>query len=83
MDGLFHERPEGQARVGRESRRGARGGNGVPQGSPVAPILFTAYLTGVFNNVEGACPGVQGLSFVDDVAWWAEGSRKRSRGDAE
>ena len=21
--------------------------------------------------MEEACPGVQGLSFVDDVAWWA------------
>jgi len=46
---------------------------GVPQGPPVAPILFTAHLSGVFDQVEAACPGVQGLSFVDDVAWWADG----------
>jgi len=38
---------------------------GVPQGSPAAPILFMAY-------VENECPGIQGLSFVDDVARWAE-----------
>jgi len=50
---------------------------GVPQGSPVAPILFTAYLSGIFNHVEERCPGVRGLSFVDDVAWWAEGKTEK------
>jgi len=30
---------------------------GVPQGSPVAPILFTAYLSGIFDQVEAACLG--------------------------
>jgi len=50
---------------------------GVPQGSPVAPILFTAYLSGIFDHVEERCPGVQGLSFVDDVAWWAEGKTEK------
>jgi len=29
--------------------------------------------SGVFDYVEEAFPGIQGLSFVDDVAWWAEG----------
>jgi len=24
--------------------------------------------------VETAIPGVQGLSFVDDISWWAEGA---------
>ena len=23
--------------------------------------------------MEEACPGVHGLSFVDDVAWWVDG----------
>jgi len=50
---------------------------GVPQGLPVAPILFTAYLSGIFDQVEAACPGVQGLSLVDDVAWWADGKTER------
>jgi len=43
----------------------------------VAPILFTAYLSGVSNFVEEACPGIQGLSFVDDIAWWAEGKSEK------
>jgi len=47
------------------------------RGSPVAPILFTAYLSGVFDHMEEACPGIQGLSFVDDVAWWAEGKSEK------
>ena len=46
---------------------------GIPQGSPAAPILFVTYLTGIFEEVEAAAPGVRGLSFVDDISWWAEG----------
>jgi len=47
---------------------------GIPQGSPVAPVLFTTYLSGIFDRVETAVPGIQGLSFVDDISWWAEGA---------
>jgi len=46
---------------------------GVPQGSPAALILFVTYLSGVFDEVERRVPGVRGLSFVDDIGWWAEG----------
>ena len=46
---------------------------GVPQGSPAAPILFVTYLSGIFEAVEKAVTGVSGLSFVDDIGWWAEG----------
>jgi len=42
---------------------------GIPQGSPVSPILFTVYLSGLFGYVEEWAPGVKALSFVDDVAW--------------
>jgi len=45
----------------------------VPQGSPVASILFVTYLSGIFDVVEKAAPGVSGLSFVDDIGWWAKG----------
>jgi hypothetical protein len=51
---------------------------GVPQGSLAAPILFITYLSGIFAEVERAVPGVRGLSFVDDIGWWAEG-----KGDQE
>jgi len=47
---------------------------GIPQGSPVAPILFTTYLSGIFDKVEEAVPGIRGLSFVDDISWWADGT---------
>jgi len=47
---------------------------GIPQGSPAAPILFVTYLSGIFDEVEAAAPGVHGLSFVDDISWWAEGA---------
>jgi len=48
---------------------------GVPQGSPVSPVLFVIYLSGLFNRVEEKeeeC-GSEGISFVDDVAWVVEG----------
>ena len=28
-------------------------------------------------QVEAADPGVRGLSFVDDISWWAEGADDR------
>jgi len=45
----------------------------VPQGSLTASILFVIYLSGIFHAVEPAVPGINGLSFVDDIGWWAEG----------
>jgi len=44
---------------------------GVPQGSPVLPVLFAIYLSGLFGRVEEKeeeC-GSEGISFVNDVAW--------------
>jgi hypothetical protein len=49
---------------------------GIPQGSPVAPILFVTYLSGIFDVVERAVPGIKGLSFADDIAWWARGKNE-------
>jgi len=46
---------------------------GIPQGSPVSPILFTVYLSGLFKHVEEQVQGIKALSFVDDVAWTTEG----------
>jgi len=51
---------------------------GIPQGSPVAPILFTTYLSGIFDKVEAAVPGIRGLSFVDDISWWVDGADSRA-----
>jgi len=48
---------------------------GVPQGSPVSPVLFVIYLSGLFGRVEDTeeeC-GSEGIYFVDDVAWVVEG----------
>jgi len=46
---------------------------GIPQGSPVSPILFTVYISGLFGYVEERVPGVKAPSFVGDVAWTTEG----------
>jgi len=48
---------------------------GVPQGSPVLPVLFVIYHSGLFDRVEEKekeC-GSEGISFADDVAWVVEG----------
>jgi len=45
---------------------------GIQQGSPVSPILFAVYISGVFEEVERKT-GAEGLPFVGDVAWVATG----------
>jgi len=40
---------------------------GVPQGSPVSPILFAIYTSGLFKWVEEYVSEAEGLSFVDDL----------------
>jgi hypothetical protein len=45
---------------------------GIPQGSLVTPIVFVTYLSGSFDEVEGAVSGIKCLSFADDIAWWAK-----------
>lgn len=47
--------------------------SGVPQGSPVSPILFAIYLSGVFGEIERTVPGVHTLSFADDIGLLAPG----------
>jgi retron-type reverse transcriptase len=46
----------------------------VPQGSPVSPILFIIYLSGIFNKIEEQNLEIIALSFIDDIAFLA--SRK-------
>ncbi|EED15961.1 reverse transcriptase, putative [Talaromyces stipitatus ATCC 10500] len=40
--------------------------SGLPQGSPVSPILFVLYVHGLSRAIESRVPEVRGLSFVDD-----------------
>uniref|UniRef100_A0A093V4Z1 Putative RNA-directed DNA polymerase from transposon X-element n=1 Tax=Talaromyces marneffei PM1 TaxID=1077442 RepID=A0A093V4Z1_TALMA len=40
--------------------------SGLPQGSPVSPILFVLYVRLLVAAIESAVPEVRGLSFVDD-----------------
>ena len=47
--------------------------SGVPQGSPVSPILFIIYLSGVFEVIERSVTGIQSLSFADDIGLLASG----------
>jgi hypothetical protein len=49
---------------------------GILQGSLAAPILFVTYLSGIFDKVERMVPGIKGLSFADDIAWWAKGGNE-------
>jgi len=47
---------------------------GMPHRLPAAPTLFGTYLSGIFDEVKAAVPGIHGLSLVDDIGWWADGA---------
>ena len=40
---------------------------GVPQGSPVSPILFLIYIQPMFEALEAQHPDIDTLSFIDDI----------------
>lgn len=51
--------------------------SGLPQGSPIPPLLFALYMGGVHEYMDQQLPGVTGLSFVDDITWIASGRSVR------
>jgi hypothetical protein len=46
---------------------------GLPQGSPVSPVLFVIYIVDLVTPVESTVPGAVALSFIDDVTWIVDG----------
>ena len=46
---------------------------GLPQGSPVSPVLFGIYISGIHETVQTRVQGGAGISFVDDVTWFVTG----------
>ena len=41
---------------------------GIPQGSPISPILFLIYLRFLFSTIQQKHPGTTTPSYIDDVA---------------
>jgi hypothetical protein len=48
--------------------------SGLPQGSPVSPILFIIYVQGVFQAIEDRVPGVKALSFANNIGLLTQAS---------
>jgi retron-type reverse transcriptase len=40
---------------------------GLPQGSPVSPVLFILSISALFQWLEDRHPTLQAISFVDDI----------------
>ena len=47
---------------------------GLPQGSPISPVLFAHYVAEIHGAVEDQVEDSRGISFVDDVTWIVEGT---------
>ena len=47
---------------------------GLPQGSPVSPVLFGIYISVVHTVVQSKVPEAAGISFVDDIMWFITGT---------
>ena len=43
--------------------------SGIPQGSPVSPILFLIYISGVFSMIEDQLPYFICLSFINNLGF--------------
>ena len=43
--------------------------SGIPQGSPVSPILFLIYISGVFSKIEEQLPDITCFFFIDDLGF--------------
>src|SRR6185295_2855011 len=41
---------------------------GIPQGSPISPILFLLYLRPLFDNVKRQYSSTLCLSYIDDIS---------------
>lgn len=46
---------------------------GLPQGSPVSPVLFAICIADIHEVEESHVEDSRGISFVDDVTWVVEG----------
>ncbi len=47
---------------------------GIPQGSPVSPIFFPIYISGVFLEIEKELPNITCPSFIDDLGFLVAGN---------
>ena len=68
--------------IGGEEQQPIDATSGLPQGSPISPLLFALYMSGLHRFIDQQTQEVVTLSFVDDVTFLVSATSVREGSQA-